>query len=179
MHDFSPRNVPEKLAPRPRRPSSPPSRLLRLSLSRTWSRQACSTLGTEVGGTTFPCTVLLGNSMCVCMLGISKQSGQYILTLCTNLVSDIKIKSCCPILFQYIVLQSSLKSAQIYMFASIQLELARPRLSLVAMSRQLWLGNIPTYLDEEEAVAELALHKIRVQKLVVRPCRGRPDGDSL
>ena len=42
--------------------------------------------------------------------------------------------------------------------------------------RQLWLGSIPNYLDEQEALAELFLHRIRPVKLVLRASRV-PEGD--
>ena len=41
--------------------------------------------------------------------------------------------------------------------------------------RQLWLGNIPHYLDEKETIAELALWQVRPMKLVLRRARVHTD----
>ena len=55
---------------------------------------------------------------------------------------------------------------------------AAPRRPLAAAAMaQLWLGCIPKELDEEEALHQLALHKIRPAKLVLRQCKHRADGD--
>ena len=40
--------------------------------------------------------------------------------------------------------------------------------------RQLWLGNIPHYLDETETLAELALYQVRPMKLMLRRSNARP-----